>query len=607
MWTCRGAGALALVLVVGIAAMLLPAVAEAQDRRVALVIGNAAYRHAPALANPVNDAADTATALRRIGFEVIERQDLDLRGMRVALREFSDQARGAELALLFFAGHGLQVARQDRAENFLVPVDARLADARDVEDETVPLTRVLDWLDGAQARIVILDACRDNPLTRRMSGGTRAVGRGLAPLEGATHGTLVVYSTEPGATAADGAARNSPFTAALVEHLPAPGVEVRHMLTRVRQRVVETTQGRQTPWSNDGLLREVFLASAPPAPAPPAMPAPIVAVPQVSEDVLDLTFWQSVKDSDRVADFEAYLTQFPTGRFAALARNRIAVLRPSAEPRGVAVPAVPRPLDSAGIRAAQRLLTAMGLPTGGADGVAGPRSREALRAFALAADLGADAGFTSDMLERLRDPAPPAPRRADALRQLAEEALHGGRAADAVRLARAARALEPASAGTQLLLGRAELVGGNVDAARLAYQEAARLGSGTAAGEEARRRLAALPAPTPPRRLRSDAVALAWTLGPPYGWITRTGPTIQDARAAALRDCNARFGTCTLSPSYIPEDQAQCLVIRESQYHGYFSQSFVKGTMTTAQAAAGCWAASSGPCTVVYDHCSDPR
>lgn len=332
--------AVALLWLLG-AGVLMPALA--QPRRIALVIGNGGYRHAPVLPNAGNDAAALADLLRGLGFAVTLERDQTIAAMRGTLRDFSDSARGAEIALFFFAGHGLQMGQRDRAENFLVPVDARLADARDVEDETVGLSRVLELMDGAQARLVILDACRDNPLLARMvqAGATRGIRRGLGMIDATgAQGTLIAFSTAPGAVAADGSGRNSPFTAALLRHLPTPGLEIRGALTRVRAEVARETGNDQVPWSNDGLLNELFLAGRS---SPPASPAVAEAVAP-SAAAIELAFWQSIGASLDPSDFEEYLRRYPAGSFAGLARNRLAALAPTAPAAGsLAVPAGPLP------------------------------------------------------------------------------------------------------------------------------------------------------------------------------------------------------------------------------------------------------------------------
>jgi hypothetical protein len=300
--------------------------AQAAGGREALVIGNGAYEHAPALANPRADATAIAQALEAVGFHVMLRTDLKRQEMGAAFRDFGDRADHADIALVYYAGHGIQLARGNNSENYLIPTDARLLDVRDVDDEALSLDRALERLDGAHARVVILDACRDNPLANQMHGlnGTRSVSRGLARVDATSRGTLLVFSTEPGSVALDsGTGANSPFATALLHNIGKPGLEVRLMLTRVRAEVYQETDGHQTPWSNDGLFDEMFLVpalpSAPAAASPAAAPAP--AAPD--EARLDAEFWDQVKGSTDPSDVNAYLRRFPNGLFAALAHNLI--------------------------------------------------------------------------------------------------------------------------------------------------------------------------------------------------------------------------------------------------------------------------------------------
>lgn len=259
------------ILALLVAVLLLPSTAEA--RRVALVIGNGAYETVPRLPNPVSDAEAVAAALRAGGFDVTLARDAGRAALEAALRAFARDAVGAEIALFFFAGHGLQIG----GENYVVPTDARLAAASDVDFELVPLDLVARALSGAQARILILDACRDNPMAARLPAGSRSAGRGLAPVERVDLGMLIAFSTAPGAVALDGTSDNSPFTEALVEHLRTPGLEIRQVMTRVRRSVVERTGGRQVPWDNSSLLADIVLT--PPAPEPPVAAAPPPAAP----------------------------------------------------------------------------------------------------------------------------------------------------------------------------------------------------------------------------------------------------------------------------------------------------------------------------------------
>ncbi len=230
-----------------------------QDRRIALVIGNGKYANATPLPNPVNDAKAVSQGLRDIGFEVTEGLDLEHTAMSRMIRDFLRTAPTARLALVFYAGHGLQVDGQ----NYLVPVDANLKSPSDLKFETVDLDAILSGLnDESRANIVILDACRDNPLARTFSTRTRsgAVGQGLAAYSSLGTGTLIAFATAPGQTALDGDGSNSPFTAAFVRHLKTPGLEIRQMLTRVRADVVSLTKAKQVPWDNSSLLGEVVLS-----------------------------------------------------------------------------------------------------------------------------------------------------------------------------------------------------------------------------------------------------------------------------------------------------------------------------------------------------------
>jgi hypothetical protein len=343
----RGTALLPLLLLLLLCAATQAAAQEA--RRVALVIGNAAYQHTPRLANPGNDARRMAALLREAGIEVIEGLDLTRQQMDARLREFGDRLEGGAVGIFFYAGHGLQVA----GENYLLPVDARLQRERDLEFEAVPLARVLRVMEDAVAtRLIFLDACRDNPLAQTLarSMGTRsaAIGRGLGAVT-AGRGTMVSYATQPGNVALDGDGENSPFTAALLRHLTEPGLDVSLAMRRVREAVLTQTGQRQVPWEHSSLVGEVVLVPAvavipPRPPAPPAAeppPAPPVAIPGLPQMDRDALFWASVAGSTRAEDFEAYLRAFPEGTFAELARNRIAALRappPALPPQPAPVP-----------------------------------------------------------------------------------------------------------------------------------------------------------------------------------------------------------------------------------------------------------------------------
>jgi tetratricopeptide (TPR) repeat protein len=239
-----------------------------EGHRVALVIGNGKYAHANALPNPPNDAHAVANTLRSIGFEVDERIDLDRARMDESIHNFLLKAVGTRLALLFYAGHSMQVD----GHNYLVPIDASFTEADAISRSLTDLDTILAGLDDQiRANIVILDACRDNPLQNLPTGGNHSsrsidVQLGLAapPVlgKGAAFGagTLLAFATAPGRLALDGDGINSPFSTALIRHLGTPGIEIQQMLTRVRADVVAATRGQQVPWSNSSLLGEIYLA-----------------------------------------------------------------------------------------------------------------------------------------------------------------------------------------------------------------------------------------------------------------------------------------------------------------------------------------------------------
>lgn len=230
------------------------------ETRVALVVGNSAYRHTMALTNPLHDASDLAAALQRTGFDVIVALDAGKAQMDGALRAFADKLAKADVALFFYAGHGLQVGQQ----NYLVPVDAQLQRERDLEFEAVKLDFVLRQMEidrEGKTTIVMLDACRDNPLARNLarSMGTRstAIGQGLAPASTGV-GTFIAYSTQPGNVALDGAGRNSPFTGALVQNVATRGRNLNATMIEVRKEVIRTTGGRQVPWDHSALTGDFY-------------------------------------------------------------------------------------------------------------------------------------------------------------------------------------------------------------------------------------------------------------------------------------------------------------------------------------------------------------
>ena len=268
------------VAVLAFIVVAVPAVVLA-DGRVALVVGNSTYAHIGRLPNPDSDAVDMSAALRRLGFEVTTELDADRVELTEALRAFTRQSAGADVSLVFYAGHGIEMD----GVNYLVPVDARLERDVDVRFETVTVDDLLVSTTGASLRLVILDACRNNPLARSMqrTAATRTVSGGsFADLNEDLLGdeTLVAYAAAAGTTAADGRGRNSPYTAALLSHLETP-LEIGLLFRRVRAQVLSTTNGAQRPHEYHSLVGEHYLtrtlatgASVTVSAAVPADPAP---------------------------------------------------------------------------------------------------------------------------------------------------------------------------------------------------------------------------------------------------------------------------------------------------------------------------------------------
>jgi uncharacterized caspase-like protein len=222
-----------------------PALAE---KRVALVIGISRYQQVPRLTNPARDAEAMSSLFKKAGFDVVDSErDLGISDLRRVIREFSEISRDADISVVYYAGHGIEVD----GTNYLVPADAKLMSDFDVEDETVSLDRVLKALDPVKRlKLVILDACRDNPFAKTMkrSVASRSIGRGLAKLEPAMPDTLIAFAAKAGAVANDGDGQNSPFATALIKHIAEPGLDLRLAFGRVRDDVLKTTSNRQEPF-----------------------------------------------------------------------------------------------------------------------------------------------------------------------------------------------------------------------------------------------------------------------------------------------------------------------------------------------------------------------
>jgi uncharacterized caspase-like protein len=216
------------------------------EKRVALVMGNSAYQHVSRLTNPANDSEAMSATLKGAGFDVVDlRRDLKANEMRRVLRDFSDRVRDADIAIVYFAGHGIEID----GVNYLIPVDAVLERDIDAFDEAVPLDRLLTVIEPAkQLRLVILDACRDNPFGKTMKRtiATRAIGRGLAKVEPTSPNTLIAFAAKAGSIASDGDGKNSPFTAALLKHLPKPGLDLRKSCGTTCSKLPTTSRSRSS-------------------------------------------------------------------------------------------------------------------------------------------------------------------------------------------------------------------------------------------------------------------------------------------------------------------------------------------------------------------------
>lgn len=333
--------------VIAVLTILLVGTAPALAKRVALVIGNGAYEHTVALPNPANDAEVMAGKLRGLGFDVVSGMDQTYGDMRRTVMEFAKKAYGADIALLFYAGHGMQIAGQ----NLLVPIDARIEDETSLDFETISIDFVLRQMSkDVKVQMVFLDACRDNPLARtlaRRMGPSRSgnVGTGLAEINldnTSAEGKVIAFATSPGDVALDGDGSNSPFTAALIKHIDTPNASISTIMNRVTGDVYQETEKRQRPWVNASLIGEVFLnkqdnaASTQVASlgaAATATPQPTVTAPSSAAAQSNLDWdreklvWNTVKESNTIADYEAYLSAYPNGTFTNFARNSIKRLK----------------------------------------------------------------------------------------------------------------------------------------------------------------------------------------------------------------------------------------------------------------------------------------
>jgi len=306
-----------LAAVAGLYLLAVPFSAAQAEPRIALVMGNSNYgKEIGNLPNPVNDAALIAQALQQTGFEVIKVTDADWKTMKRKIQDFGDKLAAAgpqATGLFFYAGHGVQV----QGMNYLVPIGADIGKEADVKIETVSADDVLEQMEfaGSRVNIVILDACRNNPMGRSV----RSVSRGLAPMD-SVRGTFIAYSTSPGSVAADGSGKNSPYTAALAKTIVQPGVGIEEAFRDVRGQVMAATEEKQVPWDSSSLTAPFFFKSGVAAPAA----APVAAAPDNATN--DKLVWAAIKDSKFAGDYQAYVDQFPNGIYVSVAKSRLAQL-----------------------------------------------------------------------------------------------------------------------------------------------------------------------------------------------------------------------------------------------------------------------------------------
>ncbi|WP_082660123.1 caspase family protein [Sphingopyxis sp. H050] len=293
-----------------ITALFLVAPTAAEARKVALIIGNSDYANTSRLVNPANDIKLVAASARSAGFDdVTIAANLSVNDFQKAMRDFRVKAEGAEIAMVYYAGHGIEA----QGKNWLIPTDAGLKSDLDLPYEAVNLDRVMESVSGAQIRMVILDSCRNNPFGRSWKSGTRAVQTGLAGVE--ADDVLVIFAAAPGQTAADGTGVNSPFAASLARRLPQPDLPVQLLGGAIRDDVLAATEGRQRPFVSASITgTPVYLVPRPGAP------------PAGNRSALEELMWKGAVAENSVSAFKSYLAEFPKGKYAVLAGQSVARL-----------------------------------------------------------------------------------------------------------------------------------------------------------------------------------------------------------------------------------------------------------------------------------------
>jgi len=282
------------------------AFSQQKEQRIALVIGNSAYKASP-LKNPVNDARDMANSLRGYGFTVIERNNLTVKQIGSTLREFRSKLTAGSVALVFYAGHGIQI----KGENYLPAVDADIVGEEDVPNQSLSTRQIMDVLADAKSRmnLVFLDACRDNPFARSFRSSSRGLGRENAP-----SGTLISFATRPGSTAADGDGRNGLYTSVLLQQIKNTDQPIEQVLKRVVTGVKAASKGQQEPWMEGSIEGDFCFGQC--------VISSVVAPVQTQTVNPEVVLWESVKDSQLPEDYKVYIDKFPQGIFSELALNR---------------------------------------------------------------------------------------------------------------------------------------------------------------------------------------------------------------------------------------------------------------------------------------------
>ena len=313
--------------------MIGAAFAQQKEQRVALVIGNSAYKQGP-LRNPVNDARDMAARLRSLGFTVIERSNLGIKQIGSTLREFRAKLTPGSVALVFYAGHGVQI----KGENYLPAVDAEISGEEDVPNQSLAVRQIMDVLGDAKTRLnlVFLDACRDNPYARTF----RTASRGLSK-ENAPSGTLISFATRPGSLAADGVGKNGLYTGALLLAMNDANRPIEQILKAVVTSVKAGSKNQQEPWMEGSIEGEFCFGDC----------TRVVqsVVPEMSAGQLEEKFWDDAKAAGNKEAFEAYVINYPTGRYANLAKANIARLS-TANVQIVSAPPVTKPVIASPVR-----------------------------------------------------------------------------------------------------------------------------------------------------------------------------------------------------------------------------------------------------------------